>query len=101
MSVICGVSSIYLNAASHLFRIGFICCFVTSLVSAPTAYDRVQNRQYVGQTAIATVARCYQQKNPDETYKLLQGVGDILTKKQRLVWITVHEVIKRRVVFLV
>jgi hypothetical protein len=37
----------------HLFSVGLTEDFLTDSVGAPTAYDRVQKRQYTGQTEVA------------------------------------------------
>lgn len=53
MSCSPGWLSMYANASSQRLRVGFRDALVTVSVSAPTAYERVQNMQYVGHTEVA------------------------------------------------
>jgi hypothetical protein len=47
------VFSIYSKRVSQRFRLGFWGVFVVDAVFPPTAYERVQKRQYTGQIDVA------------------------------------------------
>ena len=67
----------YSNFLFHLLSVGLNEDLLTDSVGAPTAYDRVQNRQYTGQTEVA--ASNDQQHRPRQTFACsgttYQGIG--------------------------
>lgn len=62
MSCRLGSFSMCWNTTSHRLRLGFCGSLETVSVLAPTAYERVQNRQYTGQIEVAKIVSFIQLK---------------------------------------
>lgn len=97
MSCSPGWLSMYANASSQRLRVGFRDALVTVSVSAPTAYERVQNMQYVGHTEVAVSSSVPYSAIRGKKKKANTGQP---TQEQRLVRVSVDETLDRRVGFL-